>query len=293
MKYLMMITFGVIAIFLSGCATTKPTYDLYWITTINGNMTGDVGGIYGVKRDEMDISTKIIHLNTRVHSAVVDKAGNIYWTDITNHGIYKADPDGSNVQKIISDINRPTAITIDHTRGRIYWTNWLDNRAEVGFADLDNSEKKVISTDSKILRSGGGLFYDEVYDKLYVSDLSGRKIIRIDLKTNDVTRLAYANQPAGIVVDYKNRRVIWADIADDSISSVKFDGSDQKVLIKFESQFSNPTALTIDKVNDRLVYIYNAPKGLERLETSDLDGSNRKVMNHSVEHTAHSLFSID
>ncbi|WP_263833565.1 SMP-30/gluconolactonase/LRE family protein [Sulfurospirillum oryzae] len=297
MKYLIMIALSVIAIFFSGCATTKPTYDLYWTTTISSNIGGDVGGIYGVKRDEMDISTKIIHLRADVRSATVDKAGNIYWTDITNHGIYKAKPDGSNVQKIISDIYRPTVITIDNTRGRIYWINWLDGlKVEVCFADLDNYEKKIILPNSRMsIRSGSGLFYDAIYDKLYLSDYSGGQIIRIDLKTNEFSRLTYAQQPQGIVVDYKNRRVIWADTSDDSISSVTFDGSDKKVLIKFESQFANPTALTIDKVNERLVYIYGEPKkDLHFLETSNLDGSDRKVVNHSIEHSgSSSLFSID
>lgn len=292
MNIFCMFALSLIAIVLNDCAT-KPLYDFYGTTTIDNNKGGYITSVYGIKRNEMDNIKKIIHSNTRIQSSIVDKAGNIYWTDITNHGIYKANPDGSNVQKIISDIYRPMSITIDNIRGGIYWTNWLENlEIEVGFADLDNYEKKIILPNSRFyIGSGNGLFYDEIYDKLYLSDFSAHQIIRIDLKTNDFTRLTYAKEPQGIVVDYKNRRVIWADTGDGSISSVKYDGSDKKVLIKFEYRFSNPRALTIDKINNRLVYIYNAEQDFELLETSNLDGSDRKVMNHSIEHVAYSLFS--
>lgn len=291
MKNLFFISCSIVSLVFIGCAS-KPTYDIYWTSSIGDNLGRYTGGIYGVKRDAMDISTKIINLTTRINPSTVDEAGNIYWCDVTNKGIYKADPDGSNIRKIISDLRHPRGIAIDNNNRRIYWANWLEDRGEIGFADLSGEEVNIIVSDKHILRSGGHLFYDGIYNKLYVSDLSGHQVMRIDLKTNDITRLTYANQPTGIVVDYKNRRVVWADVADDSISSIKFDGSDKKVLIKFESIFANPNSLTIDTVNDRLVYSIYEPKHGERLETSNLDGTNRQVMNSSLPSSALSLFSV-
>ena len=275
---------------------SKHIYDIYWASSIGGSSQKYDGGIYGANIDAMDIPTKIINLTSRINPVTVDKDGNIYWCDVTNMGIYKANPDGTNIRKIISGIKHPIGIAIDNNNKRVYWANWLNEKGkrkgEIGFSSLSGSGKHIIISDRHVLKSGGHIFYDGVYNKLYVSDLFGHQVIRIDLKTNNTTKISNANQPADLVVDYKNRRVIWSDIAKDSISSVKFDGSDKKVLIKFKSIFANPGSLTIDTINNRLVYAINTKKGGEQLETSNLDGTNRQVVNNNLASEVLSLFSV-
>lgn len=270
---------------------TKPAYDIYWMSSIGDNKGYD-SGIYGANINALDVSTKIIDLTTRINPCTVDEEGNIYWCDVTNHAIYKAEPDGSNIIKIISDLEHPIGIAIDNNRQRIYWANWLKNEKKgvVGYSSFSKNGRNIVVSDE--LRSGGHLFYDTQYDKLYASDLFGNKVIYIDLKTNKMTKLASAKQASDIVVDYENQKVVWADLSADNISSINFDGSDKKVLIQFKSQFANPDALTIDTVNKRLVYaIYYPDISEKRLETANLDGTNRKVAHRALKSSPGSLFS--
>lgn len=270
---------------------TKPGYDIYWMSSIGGNK-GYESGIYGTNINELDVATKIIDLSTRINPCTVDEEGNIYWCDVTNHGIYKADPDGSNIRKIISGLDHPMGIAIDNKRKKIYWANWLKDKKKgvIGHSSLYGNGSNTIISDE--LRSGGHLFYDYQYNKLYVSDLFGEKVLSIDLRTNKVIELASAKQASDIVVDYENQKVIWADLSNDNISSVSFDGSDKKVLIQFKSKFANPDALTIDTVNKRLIYATHYPEISEkRLETANLDGTNRKVAHRALKSSPGSLFS--
>mgnify|MGYP000415510374 CR=1 FL=1 len=138
---------------------TKPAYDIYWMSSIGSN-AGYESGIYGANLNGLDDATKIIDLSTRINPCTVDEEGNIYWCDVTNHGIYKADPDGSNIRKIISGLEHPIGIAIDNKRQRVYWANWLtkEKKGVVGHSSLFENGRNTVISDK--LRSGGHLFYD-------------------------------------------------------------------------------------------------------------------------------------
>lgn len=265
-----------------------PIYDVYWAYSLGGD-NGNIGGIYGANIDSLDIPTKVININTSIESIATDKNGNIYWADSLRDGIYKADKNGNNIQEIVSDLSHPMGIAIDSKRNRIYWADSQQDikKGFIGYSNLDGKDKKLIVTDK--LKSGGGLYYDEQHDKLYISDLFGGKIMRLDLINNDLSILAYAGQPDGLTVDYKNRRIVWADIEDDCIASVGFDGSDKRVLVQFESGFANPSAVTINKANNRIIYAMSKDS-IGQIGSSNLDGGNSKIVYSSFHPSAQALF---
>ncbi|WP_024953897.1 hypothetical protein [Sulfurospirillum arcachonense] len=249
--------------------TVKHKYDIYSVV----QTSNDKNGIFGINIEDLNTRTEILSFSANLSTCKVDKNGNIYWGDRTNKAIYKANANGTNIRKIITVPSGPSGLAIDNEGERIFWSQWIPKKkyGEIGYADLSGNNKRILVSDKNIMKSGGGMFYDYLYNKLYVSDSSGHKIVMIDIKTKNATRLSYAAQPAKIVVDYKNRKVIWSDAASDNISSIDFNGSNKRTLIQFESRFSNPDSLTIDTINDRLVYDYD-----DIIETSNLDGTNRR-----------------
>jgi hypothetical protein len=269
---------------------TYPIYDVYWVNAVGGGK----GGIYGGKTDALDVPSRIIGVHGRIKTVAVDKKGNIYWSNNIENAIYRADKNGDNITRIISGLSHPLGIAIDNKRGRIYWADWQQKikKGFIGYSNLDGSESKLIVVDQ--LKSGGDIFYDTKYDILYISDLFGAKIMRLDLKNYDLSKLTHAEQPGGLAVDYKNRRVVWADTGNDSIMSVRFDGSDKYDLIKFESAFANPEALTLDEVNNQLIYAIhnNDVNSGDQIELSNLDGSKRRVINKLSNTTVKSLFYL-
>lgn len=188
--------------------------------------------IYGLNHNELNSRTQIIKSVNNFSSSSVDKDGNIYWGNRTENAIYKSDLDGSNIKKIItlSKNNIPDGIAIDNQNGIIYWTHWLNDKkyAELCSADLSGNNKKILLSNKSIMESGGKIFYDYLHKKLYISDYLGKKIIVYDLKTKNTKNLTFASHPEDIVVDYKNKKVIWSDSDNGNISSVDFDGSNKK-----------------------------------------------------------------
>jgi len=247
----------------------KYKYDIYSVIQTSNNENS----IFGIQKEDLDTRTKILAFNSSLSTCKVDQSGNIYWADRTDKSIYKADPDGKNIKKIIATSGRPSGIAIDNFGKRIFWSQWLEGKkyGEIAYADFSGNNKTILISKKSIVKSAKGLFYDYIYNKLYISDQSGGKIIVMDLKTHEITTLAYSKQPSEIVVDYKNRKIIWTDTVSDNISSINFDGSNKKTLIQFESKFSNPDSLTIDTSNDRLIYDYR-----NTIETSSLDGTDRR-----------------
>jgi len=269
---------------------TRPFYDVYWVSSIGGNK-GYESGVFGANRDDLKHPVKMISLTSRLSPCTVDKGGNIYWCDVGNQAIYKADPDGTNIRAIITGLYHPRGIAIDNKRGRVYYSDWLksEKKGIVSYASLSGANPKIFLQDG--LRSGGHLFVDAIYDKLYIADSSGEKIIQVDIKTKNTKEIVFARQIQDLVIDYKNNRIIWADTIKDNIASVNFDGTDSRVLIKFLSKFSNPKALSIDTVNSRLIYAFRSVSTHKtRIETADLDGSNRTLVNRSVNSVVESLF---
>jgi len=242
-------------------------------------------GVFLVNSEDLNTQTKIVDSRKQLMACNADKYGNIYWVDRTNEGLYKANIDGTNIRKIVTLPVLASGLAIDNEGKRIFSAQWNRKRKhhEIVYSDLSGNNKTILLSNRQLLRSVSGMFYDYLSNKLYVSDSTAKQIVVIDLKTKKLKKLVSSSHPVGIVIDYINNKLIWLDRRDKNIYSANFDGSDKKVLIDFNvaggaANNSNNGALTIDRINNRLIYGYYLQKeGRNQyiVETSNLDGTQR------------------
>ena len=101
-------------------------------------------------------------------SSSVDAASSIYWADILNGKIQRANPDGSNAVELVTGLSNPTGLALDVANGHMYWAD--DGTNKIQRADLDGSNvTNLVSTGI----SPFGLALDVANGKMYWADTSG------------------------------------------------------------------------------------------------------------------------
>ena len=246
------------------------------------------GGIYLSNSKDLREQTEVVKSYKQITTCNVDKYGNLYWIDRTNEGLYKANIDGTNAKKIMTLPILATGLAIDNIHERVFSAQWNPKKKhhEIVYSDLSGNNKTILFSNRELLRSVGGMFYDYVQDRLYVSDLTKKQIISIDVKTKKLTKIAYSNRPEDIVIDYKNKRIIWAD---SNVYSANLDGSDKKILISSNGEKRTSGTLTIDTINNHLIYGYRVnisgsdyrQNNKQIIEIANLDGTQRSKLTNS------------
>src|SRR5690606_1296622 len=117
-------------------------------------------------------------------------AGRVFWTELNNAVIRSAALDGTDVQIVIGDLQRPGYLALDAGAGKVYWTD------DGGIDDADDAIKRVNydGTGYQLLRSEDistnfwGIAVDPASGTLYwtVDEFEATGIQRSDLNGNDV-----------------------------------------------------------------------------------------------------------
>ena len=97
-------------------------------------------------------------------SIAVNPASMLYWTNSTAGTIQRANPDGSQVQTLVSGLDDPEGIALDMSGGKIYWTE----SDKVGRANLDGSQVQTLGTET-----GSDLALDVAQGKMYLANWRG------------------------------------------------------------------------------------------------------------------------
>jgi len=269
-------------------------YDVYYCSSVGvGNMSGKQtyeSGFYGAHRNRLNHFEKILDLSGyAIDDCDVDSRGNMYWTDRLQKAIFKADVTGKGIEKIVSGFDIPIGLAVDEKHQRVYWVNWLQKSSRksgvIGYTDISSKKSTIVFQNR--LRSGGHLTISD--GKLYISDLFGGKILKMDLKDPVLHTVATAKQPSQVTIAKKYEDLIWGDISMDSILAVGLNGYGRRVLMSFKNKFSNPNALIFDNRLDKLLFVSPvANKGLGSsmiggLHTIDIDGMHMKLLySHST-----------
>ena len=58
-----------------------------------------------------------------ITSSAQDSSVYMYWVDISANKIQRANLDGTNIQDILTGLNRPVSLDLDITNGKMYWTD--------------------------------------------------------------------------------------------------------------------------------------------------------------------------
>jgi hypothetical protein len=149
------------------------------------------------------------HSTTR---AIEFYGSNVYWSNETYGSIYRALPDFSVVEEVISGHLGYDGGIWDFAMqdGRFYWTSW--DSAAVRTTNLDGTDLQTIYPGG--VRSGQRIFSLEIAnDRLFLSDTHNDRIVSTALDGSDLHVLVDAVEAQGIAIF--NERLYYNDAAGD------------------------------------------------------------------------------
>ncbi len=195
------------------------------------------------------------------------KSGKLYWCDREGMRVMRANLDGSNIETLVDSSKgdpRPgtdqtkvcVGITVDPSRGQIYWTQKGPENAGKGRIfrakiDIPKGETAANRTDIEVLFDGLPEPIDLELDLknrlLYWTDRGdpprGNTVNRASIDadfskhpTSDIL-LTHLEEGIGIALDFKGNRMFLTDLAG-SIYSAKLDGTEKKPLLVAQGQIT-------------------------------------------------------
>ncbi|KAK7175881.1 hypothetical protein R3I93_000216 [Phoxinus phoxinus] len=170
------------------------------------------------------------------------------------------------------------AIGVDAVEGKVYWSD--STLKKISRANINGTEyEDLISTG---LMTTDGLAVDSVGRKIYWTDTGTNRIEVANLNGSMRKVLVWQNldSPRAIALFHEMGYMYWTDWGEHAkLERSSMDGSDRVVLIN--NNLGWPNGLAIDKAGSQLLW---ADAHTERIEASDLNGSNRKTLVSPVQH---------
>ena len=150
-------------------------------------------------------------------------SGCIYFLDAGGGRVLSANPDGSDLQTIVSEGRKfPDGLTVDAAAGHLYWTNMNDRKANDGSILRSDLDGRNITT---IVPPGGTftpkqLQLDTQNRKLYWSDREGMRVMRANLDGSRIETLVDTSSrgpasgagPKEVVRGHRGRCSRWKDL---------------------------------------------------------------------------------
>ncbi len=179
--------------------------------------------------------------------AVDQASGKMYWCDVNNFAIRRANLDGTGQEDVInSGLQFPSVIKIDSAAGKFYWG---DQTAEtIERADLDgNNRELVIFTPfhrGLAIDSAGGKVYWSTSITMFRGDIRRSNFDGSNLEFVVTTTLPEF-KPSAIALDLAGGKIYWTDYVVDVVQRSNLDGSNIQTLYSVGSN-RNPGGLTLD-----------------------------------------------
>jgi len=221
------------------------------------------------------------------HSIAVDAvARKMYWPDIWNRVINRADLDGRNAEVVINtQPSIPYGLALDHPHQKLYWINNENGFYTIQRCNLDGTDPEIVFSDQKWFRAPQALAIEPIGSKLYFTNYVAwlnyePAVVRVNLDGSSPIALQYGlSSCAGIAVDAEAGRAYV--LADDSlfhpayILSYPLDGSaPAEILLQWDGssegvKINGPIAL--DKVGGRLYWGNRTPHSYATFNSAFLD----------------------
>ncbi|KAJ7360372.1 Low-density lipoprotein receptor- protein 4 [Desmophyllum pertusum] len=166
--------------------------------------------------------------------------------------------------RIELDMYRPTALGLDITEDRIYWTD--TNLKRISRVFINGSSPEVIVSENVY---SYGLAVDPLGRNIYWTDYYGGKIevSRMDGTMRKTLIHQDVKYPRDIIIDLRKGLMYWCNRGDkEKIEVANMDGDDRRILVK--RGLSSPNGLTLDDTNNRLYWV---DSGFDTLEYYDLE----------------------
>jgi len=256
---------------LTALALDIPNGKMYW-TNIATN---------SIERANLDGTaieavTPASGVNVPGEIAVDSAGGRMYWANFLDGTITRAETDGGNPEVIIQAAPMTGAITLDTTKGRIYWTESDGMHSEIRRANLDGTTREVVRPAWGAAIAIVSMFMDGANQILYWASFSDKvQICRTVLPRID-TLVSGLFGPSDVEALFSSARsvekVFWS--AGDPqtpnsgvIGCVNPDGSGRQEIL---SGLNSVTGIAVDSLTRRL---YWADPLDQAIYSANLDGT--------------------
>ena len=232
-------------------------------------------------------------------SALTSKA-KMYWIDTDMDTIRQANLDGSQVETLVSGLNRPRDLVLDVAGGKMYWHETRDFDGDGGTpriqrANLDGSQVETVVSGSDYYYQYGFRFaLDVAGGKIYWYDPKGRNTIqRANLDGSRIEPLV--SIPAllhNLVLDVAGGKMYWIDggvyETPPRIQRANLDGSQVETLVSvFEEANFRLYNLALDVAGGKM---YWNNWDAETIQRANLNGSQVETL---VEDSFYSDLALD
>lgn len=236
--------------------------------------TSSDGKIQVIDSDGSGLQT-LVNTGGGFRGIAMDPIGEkMYWTDVNNDIIFRANFDGTSQEEIVnSGLSFPRGIDIYNNK--IFWGDAVAGK--ISSANLDGTGVSSIVPTTDFFN---GLEVDSINDKLYWSVTVGSTqghIMRSDLDgTNIETIISNVGKPSAIALDAAAGKIYWTDHVDDVVRRGNVDGSGVEDLYVVGSNL-NPDGIALDLVEGKIYWGQSYDSNRDNIMRMNLDGSNSEI----------------
>ncbi len=264
----------VVAVLLLWAAPTEGGGVLFFSEVFNPTFSD--GTIKRVNTDGTGLQT-LVDVGGGLRGVAVDaSAGKLYWTDVINDVIRRANLFGSNPEDLVTaGLAFPNSIDLDPAGDILYWGDQtLD---QIRRADLDGSNASVLLSTSM----HWGATVDSLNGKLYWSTaITGPTvdIMRSNVDGSEIeTVVTGVDKPGDIALDVAGGKIYWTDYVADVVRRSNLDGTDVEDLFVVGANL-NPGGIALDLAEGKVYWGQSTQDNRMNIMRMNLDGSNQEVI---------------
>lgn len=195
----------------------------------------------------------------------------IYFSDFDTNPfgkIWRMNPDGSELEAIVDNIEEPYAIALDVTGNKVYW---VDNDGNVSKANLDGSSPEIgiLNVPTASWRA---LALDVENNKMYAYDANIEDLYVADLDGSNASITISGIYGYAVAVDTVNNKIYFDDQNSGELQRANLDGSNIETV---DDNGTRIYGIHIDYEDNKL---YWGGRDSGELYRADLDGSNKEVL---------------
>ncbi|XP_065051806.1 prolow-density lipoprotein receptor-related protein 1-like isoform X1 [Rhopilema esculentum] len=180
--------------------------------------------------------------------------------------------------KPIKSFSHVIGVDYDYDSNKIFYSDIFTNL--IGMVNLNGTDKQILAAD---LRTPDGISYDWLNKRIYWTDAQENTISRVGVqgkKAREVILTEGLDEPRAIVVSPCDGYLYWSDWGKKPyIKRANMDGMFAKTIVDHGLVW--PNGLCLDYSESRIFW---ADAHADRIESANLDGSDRKTVVSGVPH---------
>ena len=189
----------------------------------------------------------------------------MYWIDVESGTLHRLV--STKVENFVPDVQNATSLTVERTRGEIYWTEKIGkNAGNIKRANLDGSNVQIITTLKTAVPTS--IAVDAAKSKLYWSNSRGR-IQRANLNGRSIQNLLQnLNDPENITLDPVGGKLYWTETLG-RLRSANLNGKNVENIASGLEPISD-----IAVSGNKIYWVENTGNSSGKIGRANLNGSN-------------------